>query len=134
MSTLRNSVQLIGNLGKAPEVKTSSNGNKYAQFSIATTEKYKNKAGELINETTWHNMTVWGAQADIAEKYLVKGSQVGISARLVNNEYTDKDGVKKVRYDLRVLDILLLGSANKTASQSAETKTLVAANEDGLPF
>jgi single-strand DNA-binding protein len=135
MSTLRNSVQLIGNLGKAPEVKTSSNGNKYAQFSIATSEKYKNKAGELITETTWHNITVWGTQADIAEKYLNKGSQVGISAKLINNEYTDKDGVKKSRYDLKVMELLLLSSSSKPElSAAVQSNTLVEANEDGLPF
>jgi single-strand DNA-binding protein len=135
MSTLRNTVQLIGNLGKNPEIKTANNGNKYAMFSIATTENYTNKAGEKVKETTWHNITLWGAQADIAEKYLSTGSQVGIKARLVNNEYTDKDGTKKSRYELKVSDIMLLGGGNKTTNTEPATKQLVTADgDDGLPF
>jgi single-strand DNA-binding protein len=135
MSTLRNSVQLIGNLGKAPEMKTANNGTKYAQFSVATTEAYTNKAGEKIKETTWHNITVFNSQAEIAEKYLTTGSQVGITAKLVNNEYTDKDGVKKSTYNLRVLDLVLLGSGNKTPQTQLQEKELVQADGgDGLPF
>ena len=135
MSTLRNNVQLIGNLGKNPEIKTASNGNKYAMFSMATTEGYTNKAGEKIKETTWHNITLWGAQADIAEKYLTTGSQVGIKARLVNNEYTDKDGNKQFKYELRVSDIMLLGGGNKTTTAEPAARQLVTANaKDDLPF
>jgi single-strand DNA-binding protein len=135
MSTLRNSVQLIGNLGKNPEIKTASNGNKYAMFSLATLESYTNKAGEKVKETTWHNITLWGAQAELAEKYLTTGSQIGIKARLVNNEYTDKDGTKKSRYELKVIDMILLGGGNKTTATATATKQLVTADaNDDLPF
>jgi single-strand DNA-binding protein len=135
MSTLRNNVQLIGNLGKNPEIKMANNGNKYAMFSIATTDTYTNKAGEKIKDTTWHNITLWGAQADIAEKYLSTGSQVGIKAKLVNNDYTDKDGTKKSRYELKVTDMMLLGGGNKLSTSESEAKQLANATaDDGLPF
>ncbi|GAK76003.1 single-stranded DNA-binding protein [Nonlabens ulvanivorans] len=60
MSTLRNKVQLIGNLGQTPEIKVLDSGNKLAKFSIATTDRYKNKQGELVNDTQWHNIIAWG--------------------------------------------------------------------------
>jgi single-strand DNA-binding protein len=134
MSTLRNTVQLIGNVGKNPEVKTASNGHKYAMFSLATTDTYTNKAGERVKDTTWHNITVWEKQADIAEKYITKGSQIGIVAKLVNNEYTDKDGTKKSRYELRVSEMQFLGSANKATAPAAEGVLVTASDEADLPF
>jgi single-strand DNA-binding protein len=135
MSTLRNSVQLIGNIGKAPELKTASNGNKYAMFSLATTESYTNKAGEKVKDTTWHNIIVWDKQAEIASKYLNVGSQVGITAKLVNKEYADKDGNKQYRYELRVSELTMLSASNKTPQSQMEEKVLVAADSgDDLPF
>ncbi|HYC83877.1 MAG TPA: single-stranded DNA-binding protein, partial [Chryseosolibacter sp.] len=69
MKSLRNSVQLIGRLGKDPEVKSFSNSKK-ASFSIATTDTYKNQKGEKIEDTQWHNIVIWGKLAGVAEKYL----------------------------------------------------------------
>ena len=73
MNTLRNIVQLIGNLGTAPEIKTLEGGKKVAKLVIATNETHKNKKGEKVTETTWHNLTAWGVQAEIAEKYFEGG-------------------------------------------------------------
>ena len=72
MNTLRNRVQLIGNLGTAPEIKTLEGGKKIAKLVLATNETHKNKKGEKVTETTWHNLTAWGVQAEIAEKYFAK--------------------------------------------------------------
>ena len=68
--TIKNRVQLIGNLGAAPEVKDLDNGNKIASFTVATSDYYTNKKGEKISETQWHNIVIWGKLAGIAEKYL----------------------------------------------------------------
>jgi len=73
MSTLRNKVQLIGNLGQDPEIKTLDSGSKLAKFSLATSESYTNKQGEKITDTQWHNIICWGKTADIVERYVAKG-------------------------------------------------------------
>ncbi len=109
MNTLRNRVQLIGNLGTTPEVKTLAGGKKVAKLVIATNETYKNQKGEKVTETTWHNLTAWGANADIAEKYLQKGSEIAIDGKLKNNNYTDKDGVKRYVTDIEVNEFIMLG-------------------------
>ena len=109
MEALRNRVQLIGHLGNAPETKTTEKGKKLVKFSIATDESYKNSEGEKIKETQWHNITVWGKLADIAEKYLVKGSHVVIGGKLINRSYDDKEGGKKYFTEIFVSDLLMIG-------------------------
>lgn len=109
MSNLRNSVRLIGRLGAAPEVKEISKTKKLAKFSIATSDSYKNDKGEKVEETQWHNITLWDAQATIAENYLIKGSEVAIEGKLVNKNYTDKDGVKRYVTEIMVSELVLLG-------------------------
>ncbi len=110
MYTLKNKVQLIGNLGNAPEVKTTENGKKLARFSIATNENYRNAKGEKVKETTWHNLVAWGKVAEIAEKYLTKGKEVAVEGKLINRSYTDKDGNKKYVTEVEVNELLMLGS------------------------
>jgi single-strand DNA-binding protein len=113
MKSLRNSVQLIGNLGMDPEVKQVSNGNKMARFSLATTETYKNQKGEKVTDTQWHNLIIWGGLADVAEKYLKKGNQVAVEGRLETNTYDDKDGNRKFFTQINVNDLVMLdGKAN----------------------
>ncbi len=109
MNTLRNRVQLIGNLGTAPEVKTITGGRKVAKLVIATNETYKNKKGEKVTETTWHNLTAWGPNADIAEKFLVKGSEIAIDGKLKNSNYMDKEGVKRYVTEIEVNEFIMLG-------------------------
>jgi single-strand DNA-binding protein len=109
MNTLRNRVQLIGNLGTAPEVKIFGGGKKVARLVIATNETYKNQKGEKITETTWHNLTAWGNNAEIAEKYLEKGSEIAVEGKLKNNSYTDKDGVKRYTTEIEISEFLMLG-------------------------
>lgn len=110
MYALKNKVQLIGNLGNAPEVKTTEGGKKLARFSVATNENYRNAKGEKVTETTWHNLVAWGKVADIAEKYLNKGSEIAIEGKLINRSYTDKDGNKKYITEVQVNELLMLGS------------------------
>ncbi len=110
MYALKNKVQLIGNLGNAPEIKNMEDGKKMARFNVATNEKYKNANGEKITETTWHNLVAWGKVAEIAEKYLLKGSEVVIEGKLINRSYVDKDGIKKYISEVQVNELLLLDS------------------------
>ena len=109
MQTLRNKVQLIGNLGNAPEIKNTSNGTKLARFSIATNEVYRNAKGEKVKETTWHNLIAWGKVADVVEKYLEKGSEVAVEGKLISRSYTDKTSIKKYISEVEVNELLMLG-------------------------
>lgn len=110
MYSLRNKVQLIGNLGKLPEVKTFESGKKLVKMSIATNETYTNPKGEKVKETQWHNLVVWGKLADIAEKFLDKGSEVAVEGKLVTKDYLDKEGVKRYATEIQVNDMVMLGS------------------------
>src|SRR4051794_16409988 len=106
MYALRNKVQLIGNLGAAPEIKTLDSGKKMARFSIATHENYRNAKGEKVTETQWHNLVAWGKVADIAEKYLTKGKEIVIEGKLVSRSYNDKEGSKKFITEVQVNELL----------------------------
>jgi single-strand DNA-binding protein len=108
MKSLRNSVHLIGNLGMDPEVKEVSNGSKLAKFSLATSENYKNKNGEKVEETQWHNLVIWGKLADVAGKYLKKGNQIAVEGKLSNRQYDDKDGNRRFFTEIIVNDLVML--------------------------
>ena len=109
MYALKNKVQLIGNLGNAPEVKTFESGKKKASFRMATTEIYRNAKGEKVKETQWHNLIMWGKLAELAEKYLTVGKEVAIEGKLINRNYTDKDGNKKYVTEVEIDDFYMLG-------------------------
>lgn len=113
MNQLKNRVQLIGNLGSTPEVRETESGKKLVRFSLATNQSYRNSKGERVTETQWHNLIAWGALADIAEKYLNKGSEVAIEGKLINRNYTDKEGIKKYITEIQVNEMLLLGSKSE---------------------
>ena len=91
MNTLRNKVQLIGNLGNDPEIVTCDNGKKLAKFSLATNEHYKDKNGEKQAKTQWHNLIAWNKTADLIEQYVTKGKQIAIEGKLSSRTYDDKD-------------------------------------------
>lgn len=110
MYALKNKVQLIGNLGNAPDVKTLESGKKMARFSVATNESYRNAKGEKVTETQWHNLIAWGKVAEIVEKYLTKGKEVAIEGKLINRSYNDKEGNKKYITEIQVNELLLLGA------------------------
>src|SRR5690349_11478297 len=107
MASLKNSVHLIGHLGKDPEVRTFDSGKKQASFSIATSETFKNLKGEKVEETQWHNLIVWGKLAEIAGQYLKKGSEVAIEGTLVHRTYETK-GTKKYVTEIVVNELLML--------------------------
>ena len=115
MYALKNKVQLIGFLGKQPDVRSTESGKKWARFSVATSEVYRNAKGEKVTETQWHPLVAWGRLAEIAEKHLNKGSEVAIEGKLVHRSYEDKQGNKKYITEVQVNEVLLLGvkAANK---------------------
>lgn len=109
--SLRNKVTLIGRTGKEVEITTFENGQK-ASVSLATTDFYTNKAGEKVEDTQWHNLVAFGKTAEILQKYVVKGQEIAIEGKIVNRSYEDKEGVTKYISEIRVEEILLLGSKN----------------------
>ena len=109
MNTLRNKVQLIGNLGNNPEVITLESGKKLAKFSIATNDSYRNASGEKITDTQWHNVIAWNKTAEIVEKYLTKGNEVAVEGKLTSRSYENKEGVKKYITEIVVNELLMLG-------------------------
>jgi len=109
MNTLRNKVQLIGHLGKDPEIVNLESGKTLAKFSIATNESYKNANGEKVENTYWHNIVAWGRTAQIAEKYLVKGKEVAIEGKLTNRAWDDKDGNNRYTTEVVCNELLMLG-------------------------
>ena len=133
-----NKAILLGNLGKDPEIRRVDDGRAVANFSIATSESYKNNAGEKVTNSEWHNIVLWSPLAEIAENYLKKGSQVYIEGKISNRSYEDKEGVKKYISEVVGRDITLLGRAPESQQQndssSTENDNPEAVQEDDLPF
>ena len=109
MSTIRNKVQLIGNVGREPEIVNLESGKKLAKFSVATNESYKNGNGARITDTQWHNIVAWGKTAELVEKYVNKGNEVGVEGKLTNRSWDDKDGNKRYITEVVCNELLLMG-------------------------
>ncbi|MCK0157971.1 single-stranded DNA-binding protein [Cellulophaga sp. F20128] len=112
MSTLKNHVQLIGNVGQEPTITNLESGKKVARFSLATNEFYKNDKGEKTQATDWHTVVAWGKTAEIIEKYVGKGKEIGVTGKLRTRTYTTDDGNQRYVTEVEAKEILLLG--NKT--------------------
>jgi len=113
MNTLKNRVQLIGNLGHDPETKTLENGKKVVKFTLATSDSFKNGEGQKVSETTWHNVVAWNGLADLAGRYLKKGGQVAVEGRIVYRSYEDKQGVTKNITEIIANELLFLRMAKE---------------------
>jgi single-strand DNA-binding protein len=119
-----NKVILVGNVGKDPEVRYLDNNLPICKMSLATSEVYKNKAGEKVTTTEWHNVILWRGLAEVAEKYVKKGSQVYIEGRLRTRSYDDKDKVKRYTTEI-VADVMqLLGKrTDESGAHGASTNS-----------
>ena len=135
-----NKVILVGNLGKDPEVRYLDSGVAVANFSLATTENYKNKQGEKVSQTEWHNIVLWRGLAEVAEKWLKKGSSVYIEGKIRTKKWEDKEG--NTRYNTEILgdNMTMLGNRiNSDVSDKNDSKTVseiksVNDENDDLPF
>jgi single-strand DNA-binding protein len=108
MNTLKNKVQLIGNLGAAPEIRILQSGTKVARMRLATNEIRRNAQGEKTEHTQWHTLVAWGNEAEIAEKYLQKGAEVLVEGKIEYRSYTDKTGVERYVTEIEVHHLLML--------------------------
>ncbi len=126
-----NKVQIIGNLGADPEVKTLPNGEMVANISVATTEKWKDKTTNEAKELTeWHRISFFGKLAEIVDKYLKKGSAVYVEGSLRTKKYTDKDGVEKYTTNIKASSMQMLGGKSDATKEITESST----SNDDIPF
>jgi single-strand DNA-binding protein len=107
MNTLRNKVQLIGNLGNDPEIITLDGGKKLAKFSLATNEYYKDADWQKQTKTDWHNLVAWNKTAEIIENYVTKGKEIAIEGKLINRSWDDKEGNKRYTTEVVVSEVLM---------------------------
>jgi len=128
-----NKVILVGNLGKDPEVKYLDNGVAVANFSLATTESYKNKEGERVSQTEWHNVVLWRGLAEVAEKYLKKGASVYVEGKIKTRKWEDKEGV--TRYSTEILgDNMTMLGGKRSSEDTTENASQSDDPKDDLPF
>ena len=125
-----NKVMLIGNLGADPEVKTLQSGDKVATIRLATTDIYKNKNGERMEDTEWHRVEFWGALAGIVEQYVKKGDSLYVEGRIRTDKFTDSNQVERYMTKIRAGSMQML-----TRKSAAPTENLPqTSEEEGLPF
>ena len=113
-----NKVILVGNLGKDPEIRHLDTGVAVANFSLATTESYKNKSGERVSNTEWHNVVLWRGLSDLAEKYLKKGNSVYIEGKISTRKWEDKEGNTRYSTDIIADKMTMLGSKSDNESSN----------------
>ncbi len=120
-----NKVILIGNVGRDPEVRYLENGTPVCTLPVATSETYVNKAGERISTTEWHNVVLWRSLADVAQKFIKKGTQVYVEGRIRTRSYDDKDGNKRYVTEIIANTLQLLG---RRQDESAPVSSAVSEN------
>ena len=139
-----NRITIVGYLGRDPELRYTPDGTPVCDFSVATTERKKDKSGEMQDITTWFRVTVWRKQAELAGQYLSKGRQVYVEGRLVQREYQDRDGNTRYSLEVTATDLQFIGSRGEEGSHgrdepaSARPRVQEAAaapvTEDDIPF
>jgi len=137
-----NKAILIGNLGKDPELRYTPGGQAVASFSLATSEKWRDKDGVMQDRTEWHNIVVWGRQAEIAKEYLAKGRPVYIEGRIQTRSWEDKDGNKRYTTEIVAQRLQFLGTREQAVSAApsgeipseAPPPADLSAEDEDLPF
>ena len=145
-----NKIIVVGNLGRDPELRYTPQGSAVCNFSVATSEKKRDKAGELQEVTTWFRVTLWNKQAENASKYLTKGSPVYVEGRLRIEEWTDRDGKNRYTLEVNATDMQFIGSGrgaddfssdnnsdndfSQASSSSSESSPNAAPSDDDIPF
>lgn len=128
-----NKVMLIGNVGGEPSVRYLEGNAKVASFTLATTERFKDRNGEMRDNTEWHNIVAWRATADVVEKFVHKGTQLYVEGRLRTRNYTDQQGNKKYVTEITADTIQLLGRKSDNESYQAEPQQAPAPQQPAKP-
>src|SRR5215470_8276009 len=139
-----NKVILVGNLGRDAELRYTPGGTAVSKFSVATTETWNDKSGQRQERTEWHNIDLWGKQAETLSEYLTKGKQVYVEGRLQSDEYTDKEGIKRKSIRVRCDRVVLLGGGGRgammdrggepVAAHATAGETTEPLTDDDIPF
>ncbi|MBN2521378.1 MAG: single-stranded DNA-binding protein [Bacteroidales bacterium] len=127
-----NKVILVGNVGKDPEVRYLDSGVAVAKFPFATSETYRNKNNEKVTNTEWHNIVLWRALAELAEKYIKKGSQLYIEGRIRTRSYDDKEGNKRYITEIYGDNVRLLGRKSETSTEETNSSSQVEETFDDI--
>ena len=125
MARSLNQVTLIGNVGQDPEVRTTANGGKVANFSLATSRTWKNANGDVQEKTEWHRVTVWnrgtkGGVADVVEKYVNKGDKLYVSGSIEYRQWQDKENQTRYATEINASEVILLGGKSTALPQPAD--------------
>ncbi len=128
-----NKVILIGNLGRDPEIRQLESGAKVATFSLATTESYKNKEGNKIEQTEWHNIVLWRGLAEVAEKYLKKGNTIYVEGKIRTRSWDDKEGNKRYTTEIVGDNMTMIGGRKEQDGTSAPNTTAAPEQPDIIP-
>ena len=138
-----NKIHLVGYLGRDPELRYTPDGTPVCNFSVATTERRKDKSGEFQDQTTWFRVSLFGRQAEVASQYLSKGRQVYVEGTLTQREYTDRDGNTRTSLDVRGSEIHFIGSRGDEGGEPSEVRSAKAGppakpsgpiSDDDIPF
>ena len=139
-----NKVILVGNLGRDPELRSTASGQQVANFSVATSRKWRDKDGNRQEQTEWHDIVVWGRQAEVAGQYLTKGRQVYIEGRLQTRSWEDREtGAKKYRTEVICENFQMLGQRGDTdggyrpsgpPGPAPDSPPASGAEDDDIPF
>jgi len=134
-----NKIVIVGYLGRDPEMRYTPQGTAVCNFSIATTERRKDRAGDAQDVTTWFRVNAWGKLAEIANQYLNKGKQVYVEGRLRQDEYTDRDGNRRQTLEVTATDIQFLGPRGESQSGGgfdapSDERSAPSSNDDDIPF
>jgi single-strand DNA-binding protein len=136
--TVLNRVFIIGNLGRDPELRFTSNGRAFARFPVATSERWTDQEGNRQERTEWHNVVVWGKQAESCGQYLAKGRQVFVEGSIRSRQYDDKEGNKRYVTEVVARDVRFLGGrAGQDAGAGVGVpagEPVPAAEDDDIPF
>jgi single-strand DNA-binding protein len=125
-----NRVFLLGRVGKDPESRFTTSGTQVVSFSLATSEKYKDKQGNKQEDTQWHNLVLWKKLAEIAEKYVNKGDQLLIEGKVSNRSYDDRDGNKKYISEIIVSNLEMLGGSREQKTEPDRNEPVFDPNEE----
>jgi len=132
-----NMAQIIGHLGRDPEVRYTPEGTAVANLAVATNETWKDKDGAKQERTEWHRVVVWGKQAEIAREYLTKGRQIYVEGSLQTRQWDDKDGQKRYTTEIRCQRFVMLGGRGGESERTAPEPEMPedpAYNDDNIPF
>lgn len=129
-----NTIIIVGYLGRDPELRYTPQGKPVCDFSVATTERRKDRGGEMRDLATWFKVTLWGSQAEFASKYLTKGQQVYVEGRVSQRDWQDKEGVTRTTLEVAGSQVRFLGQPDDAPKAKQDTPAKEGITDEDIPF